>query len=488
MAYIQPQDQQAVNPASPATQTAPVAAGGQGVAGKSNSPQTPGVNVPAQPSAQLSAYLNASAPQAAQMAGNVAGTVGGQINSVGNAILPAVNTYTGQLANVPTNTDINQSVEKSPASLTPAEQQTFKTELSAEQNTPNSASTFETTAPYQSLTSQVQAAVEQANLWNAGNDVSSIKTALSPFESPTSTSGDTTLDALLLSQSPSAYSQIQQAVAPAANLQNQLTAGTTQADQYLQQAIANDIAATQAAQGAGQTYATNLQNYLNQAVVSERSTQAAQEVAYAKAVSDLASGNITPTDANLLGLSSDNVSALQAINPLISKIDNEWNTDGPLSPRAGVLYPGYPNTLTTPLNFTTLAGYLYPSAAPVVTPQNVATSQNYADVAALNAMMGANAPAVPLTSATANQAGSNLNVPADAGLAGMASNVSTQLSPAALATQSALTKYLNYLFTGFGAGGAPNGGYTNAIDDTRTPGLTVLRGDIRNLQNDIAGV
>jgi hypothetical protein len=70
----------------------------------------------------------------------------------------------------------------------------------------------------------------------------------------------------------------------------------------------------------------------------------------------------------------------------------------------------------------------------------------------------------------------------------MASNVSTQLSPAALATQSALTRYLNFLFTGFGAGGAPNGGYTNNIDDPRMPELNVLRGDIRNLQKDIAGV
>ena len=86
MAYVPASDQQNLAVATPLNQ--PVSAGGAGAIAATKAANTPGQNIPAQPSAQLSAYLSANAPQASQMAGNIAGTVGNQVQAAGNAVLP----------------------------------------------------------------------------------------------------------------------------------------------------------------------------------------------------------------------------------------------------------------------------------------------------------------------------------------------------------------------------------------------------------------
>jgi hypothetical protein len=368
-------DPNQITPAvQPASQTsAPVAAGGAGVAG-TKAPATPGQNVPQQPSAQLSAYLGANQPQTNQFAGQIASDVGGKVNAAGNAINPAVNAYTGNLYTVPTDTATNQAVSTAPSTLTPEQTQSFNTELQAGNNAPNSANTFETTSPYQSLTTNIQNAVEQANLWNSGNNPANLSTALQPYEAPTATQGDTTLDALLLSGTPGAYSQIQNAVAPAANLQNQLAAGTTQADTSLQNAIAQDQSTTAAATAAPQTYANNLTSYLQNAVNQATQGDTAQN---AQILQDLQNNTPTPADLQTLGVTAD-----------------QWAT---LSSQMAA-------DTTAPIN---LASYLT-QTAPNATAQNIATPTQYADVAALQNILGGNAPVEPITSATANEAGTAL--------------------------------------------------------------------------------
>ena len=385
MAYAQPND---IQPAQPAQQQGPINAGGAlgaGIGGATKTAaNTPGQNTPAQPSAQLSAYINANQPQTQALAGTVANQVGGQVQAAGNAIQPAVNTYTGQQYTVPTDATVNQQVATAPSQLTPQQTGTYQTELGAAANAPNSANTFETTPAYTDLAGNIQSAVTQANLWNSGNNPANLSTALQPFESPTATQGDTTLDALLLSGNPQAYGTIESAVAPAANLQSQLTAGTTQADQSLQNAIAQDTATTAAAQAAPQTYANNLTSYLTNAV--NQATQGDQ-AANAQILSDLQNNTPTPTDLSTLGvtpeqwtqLSSDMAGAAAANVPI--SLQNYLTQSTPTAGAAGATGPG------------------------VYTPSNEASAQQYADIAALQSILGANAPTEPITSATANQAG-----------------------------------------------------------------------------------
>lgn len=374
MAFVDPSQ---VVPAQPGQQQgqAPIAAGGAGIGGATKqAASAPGVNVPAQPSAQLSSYLAANQPQTTAFAGNIANTVGQQTQAAGAAIQPAVNVYSGQQYTVPTDAAVNSQVATAPSALTPDQTQTFQTELAAGANAPNSANTFESTPAYQGIASNIQNAVEQANLWNSGNNVANLSTALTPFEGGNQTSGDTTLDALLLSGTPGAYKQITDAVAPAANLPGQLTAGTTAADQALQTAIAQDQATTAAATAAPQTYASNLNTYLQTGVNNATTGGAATN---ARILQDLTANTPTQADLTALGISAADWATLS----------NEM---------AGAASAGVPISLAAYLSQTTPGG---------VTPANLASSTQYSDVAALQNILGGNAPVEPISNVTANQAG-----------------------------------------------------------------------------------
>lgn len=355
-------------------QQAPIAAGGAGIGGSTKSPATPGQNVPAQPSAQLSAYLAANQPQSAALAQNVAGTVGGQINAAGAAIDPAVNTYTGQLYTVPTDASVNSAVESSPSSLTPDQTATFKKEAGAAGKSPNPAGTFETTQGYQDVTSGIQKAVEQANLWGAGNDVASLSAALTPFEGGNATIGDRTLDSLLLSQTPDAYKKITAATAPAAGLQGRLDAGTSAANTALQNSVAQNTATTAAAKASGGKYAENLNNTL-----AGYLAQAQKDAdAYNSGVNKLSTGvaNIQPQISGLMdAVAAYNV--MQGSNPataLLPKI--QYGEMGKL-----------PSTVSAP------------------SIGQLASQGQYSDVAALLDLLGADAPNLPINPANASMAG-----------------------------------------------------------------------------------
>lgn len=454
------QDQQQPNVANP--QNAPIAAGGSGVAGSTKpasgpAASTPGQNVPAQPSAQLSAYLNANQDQAQAFGQEVAQSVGQTVNNAAQGVAQAPQTFAGNLTNVAPNTAVNQAVTQSPSSLTPDQQAAFQAEVSAGQNVPNSAATFETTPAYQDLAGQVQQAVEQANLWNSGNNPANLTTALAPYEAPGTTQGDTNLDAFLLSQTPGAYGQIQAATAPAAGLQAGLQAGTTQADQALQAAIANDTAAGAGAQGAAQTYATNLQQYLAQQVAQAQASENSQlaennaiNLAGNSQSGALTGGQqpnaLTPDQAIALGIPADQAQAFaNDFNNLDTSILglNEQATS-----------TGQPNANLQTVN---LANYLkQPTNVPTIDAATVASPTQYADVAALQQLLGTQAPTVPINASTAAQAGTGLNP-----------NVSDTWNPGALSNLLAQAKgvpgsntlqaYLNELLGNYPAQGGSGG-------------------------------
>ena len=385
-----------------------MAAGGQGVGGATKAAATPGQNLPAQPSAQLSAYLAANQPQSQAFAGQVAGQVGSQVNAAGAAIQPAVNAYTGNLYTVPTDAAANAALATAPASLTPDQTTSVKNELGASAAAPNPANTFESSQGYADTTAGIQKAVEQANLWNSGNDVASLSTALAPFEGPNATTGDKTLDSLLLSQTPGAYKHITDAAAPAAALPGQLAAGTTAADTALQNAIAADQAATGAATGSAQNFATNLTTYLNNAVATNQATQNAQIAKNGPIYTDYNSGNLTADDAVAMGIPANQAAsfaaAYNALNPAISAENN-------LAVNSPARFIGYSMSNPTGVKPVDLSSYLTQPGTP--TPINladVASSGNYADVAALQDLLGPNnGIALPIDASTAGQAGLGLN-------------------------------------------------------------------------------
>lgn len=420
MAYVNPNEIIPGQPQQQVSNAAPITAGGAGLGGATKSPTTPGQNVPAQPSAQLSAYLTANQPQTAAFGQNIANTLGQQTQAAGNAIQPAVNTYTGNLYNVPTDTALNQKIESSPSSLTPEERTAYQKEVGAAGKSPNPSGTFETTAPYQDLTQNINKAVEQAGLWNQGNNTAAISTALQPFEKSGTNAGVTNLDALLLSGSPGAYNQIRQAVAPAAGLQGQLDTGTAQANQALQNSVATNAATTTAAQGSANTYAKNMTDYLNNAVAQSQAKQTALNKENNTLSTDFASGNVTPADIEALNKSfsflpsgrtaQDFLNFIPGLNNNINYINSALDS---VNSNSG--QPLYGSQYKIPTLSALNSNYLLPGmSAPAITNANTATGQNYSDVAALMEMLGGNAPTLPIDASTADQAGtSSIGTPAE---------------------------------------------------------------------------
>ncbi len=282
--------------------------------------------------------------------------------------------------------------------MTPEQRSTYQAELGAAGKAPNSASTFETTSGYQDAAGKVQSAVDQANLWNSGNNPANISAALAPYEGPNATQGVRTLDSLLLSQTPGAYNQIKAAVAPAAGFQDQLATGTQNANSALQAAIANDLGATSGATGAAQTYAKNLTDYLSQQVGTNQAAADSQNVLRNQIIADLAGGHITSADAAALGISqpqSDSFAAnLNTYNDSVAG-NNQFQRN--------------PQTYTqqTPINLST-----YFNPAQTINSSTVATPQNYSDVAALQALLGQNSPVnLPISPDTSAQAGTGASNP-----------------------------------------------------------------------------
>ena len=402
MAFVDPSQ---VTPAPTSQQVgmnAPIPSGGAGLAGAPvpKAQAQAGATAPVQPSAQLQTYLNANQDQATNFAGQIAPQIGAGINSAGAAVLPAQNVYTGALTNVADNPTLDTQVQNSPSSLTSDQQAAYEQELQAGANVPNSASTFETSAPYAGLVSGIQNAVEQANLWNQGNNPAALTTALQPYEAPGATGGVQNLDAYLLSQTPGAYSQIQSAVAPATQttgagsspIEQSLTSTAATADQALQNAIATDTATTGAAQTAAQGYETNLTNAIASQLASAQGAATTQDAQNAQILADINSGNLSASDISAMGLTQAQGQALES--QAMNTMDIEAITGINKSPTAGI---------------TGLAQYLNPATnvnPGSITNAEVATPTQYADLAALDSMLGANAPTnLPISSATAAQAG-----------------------------------------------------------------------------------
>ena len=427
MAFVDPDAQTPAPVGNQVGMGSPVAAGGAGLAGAPvpKAAPTQQATSAVQPSAQLFNYLNANQDQATAYAGQIAPQVGSAINSAGAPVLQAVNTYTGALDNTADNGTLDSQVANSPSSLNASQQQQYEQELQAGANAPNSANTFETSAPYAGIVSGIQNAVTQADLWNQGNNPAALTTALQPYEQPGATPGVTSLDAYLLSQTPGAYSQIQQAVAPATQtagagtspLEQSLASGSATADQSLQNAIATDNATTAAAQQAAQGYETNLTNSIASQLAAAQGAATTGDAQNSQIMKDISTGNLSASDIAALGLTPAQGQALEA--QATQAMDADAVTGISKSPTAGI---------------EGLSAYLNPASnvnPGSITNAQVATPTQYADVAALDSMLGANAPTnLPINSSTAAQA-------AQAGTAGVTTAPNLDLAAAQNGYQTA---------------------------------------------------
>ena len=398
MAYVAETTDQAQQPgANPSTSmnqlpSTSSAGGGATAAGGGGSGQgtTAVPNATKAPPVQdLQAYLTANQPQAVQMGQNIATGLNNQTAQVTGDINKDQASIDAQVQAQDVGSNYAPTIQAAAANPTefvqdPNNVSQFQQFLNANYTGPT---TFESTPEYQTLTTEVANAKQNAPDINTSAGVNQLVRG----QETNPTLGMSNLDQLLLQGTPEAMSPIAAAEAPIANLGTQLSGATTAEDAAIQNAIANDQAAPQAVNSAFLTgtnavvpaWETGLQNELSQAQTG---------------------ANAYNTDLQSY------INFLNQNQPFKASLDQS----GLESLIGGNPFTPAPSAQT---NSPTLA--------------NVATSQDYATEAALSQLLGSGLGTTPIDQSTVGQAGSYAlpgTVPANEDIKGILSQITGALS------------------------------------------------------------
>jgi hypothetical protein len=387
------------------------ASGAQAQAGTPSSPVQQNVN-PSQSSSfnDVSAYLNANQQGGNQLGNQVAQNVTNQYNTTKSGIDTSANSAI-QSANsgyVPENTQLIQQVASNPtqAANDTGTVNSFQAQLNDQYTGPSN---------YADLGTQqgnIATAQQYGNLINTpgGANVltNQVENQLNPGQS---SQGINTLDTLLLTGNPNATQAVQTAAQPyntlgdylntqAGNVNNAITAGQTGAAQTSQDAL-------NAFTGANGTL-TNLNTGINNTVATDLSQAQAQQAALQADLSNLYGGvaqnatpstlqgfgvgnstpwyntqnytvgNLSPQDLQALGMTQDQWNALQS--GLTQAGTSQYSTVGNFG--AG-----------SPTEQIALNQYLtQQDPTKAITAGTVATPQQYQEMAAINQLLGSQAP------------------------------------------------------------------------------------------------
>lgn len=359
------------------TSSAP-GAGPGGAPGGNATGATASNQAPAQPFTNLQAYLTANAPQIQQQGQTIANNLGSQYGQIQNDIQSGVQGFQGQVQSgyAAPNADLVSQATTNPSqfSQNPSNVQSFQNQLNDSYTGPQN---FEGSNYYANLNNEIQQATTNANQVNTPQGLQNY--LMGTENNPTA--GDTTLDQVLLSGSPQAYQQVQQAASPYANLPTQLSGIVPQQDQAVQDAITAAQQASQNAQTQIGNTSSNFANTLN----TNYQNAAKGSVDYNNQINDIAQkmadGNyaaLTPQEQTLIGY-----------NPAVTSAFQQYATN-PVS---------LTNAQNEPINF----GNYFTQGPQATTPQpsDVVTPDQIAEYQALQTLSG-NAPqtnfAMPTTS------------------------------------------------------------------------------------------
>lgn len=219
----QPQTSPLAAPTSSSAPSGPAPSGGK------SAPQS----TPAQPFQNLQAYLGANTPQVNQQASNIASNLGTQYGQVKSDIDTA-NTNFGNQVNsgyTPANTDLTGRAASNPSDFVtnPNDVTAFKQLYNDAYAGPEN---FETSDTYGNLNSQVNKAVNNANLVNSTGGLQTYFQG----QNPNATKGGNILDTVLLQGTPEAYQTVKSAAQPFNTLPDYLSGAVNTADTGVQNA------------------------------------------------------------------------------------------------------------------------------------------------------------------------------------------------------------------------------------------------------------
>lgn len=384
MAYLPtPEDQnqqQGATTAPPGLTTPPptsTSTGGTGGARTTSAPSSASSTTPGTPATNVGQYLAANGPQVQNFATGVTEGLNAGYNQTTSDINSAGQAFNTSVGNgyTPYNPGVISQVASNPtaAASNPNTVSAFQAQANDQYTGP---SQFETTPAYGNLESEIANAQNVATPWES----------FAGTESQFQTLGDTTpgeqnLDATLISQTPGAASEIQQAAAPYANL-NQYLANVAQP---LDTAVTNAQQQAQEAQSGATGALTSdeqaLQNEINSELATAEGTyqnNASIDSGLSQAVLN---GTISPAQAQALGVTPQELQAQE-------QLDSTLQT--------------YEGGTSEPVNIPTYFTQGTPGTSPTL--YNAATPADYAEAAALNELSGGTY-AAPIPQSDVSQAG-----------------------------------------------------------------------------------
>lgn len=315
---------------------------------------------------RLSDYLNANKDQVQGMANEIAGGLTGKYGDVYGQIGQAGQQFGQQVAGGYTPTDPTnlQQVKDNPvgAANDPVALAKFRSQLSSNYTGPAS---FEASDPYMNVQKNVQDAMSNADLVNTYPGLS---TYLRNNMASNATPGQNTLDTILLQGNLPAYQTIKGAAAPYKGLGDYLGNVAQQQTEAVSQAQAGAKAAREGAQTAIQgpidVFNNSLTDKVNKAVAD--STGFNQDYNDILSKINEGGGNLTAQQLQKLGLTPESYGYITKLN--------QFNRN---------FAPGFENP--QPLSAWTTPGSIMTG---VPTRENIASDQDYAMEAALQALSG----------------------------------------------------------------------------------------------------
>jgi hypothetical protein len=350
----------------------------------------------------VSAYLNAN-PQGGQTLGNqVASNLTTGYNQVQSDINNSAQNAQSQInaGYTPTNTALIQQVAANPtaAVANPSDVSGYQAQLNDTYTGPttwadSTNANGQTIGGYGTLQGEVNTAQQNANLQQPGIPnvlTQQVEQQLNPGQTG---QGINALDTLLLTGNPNAVNTVQQAAAPYAGLTNYLNSQNTNIGNDVTQAQTNAANTSQAALNAFTGNNGTLTN-LNNAVGTEtQNALTADQQQQQQLQTDLANletpvtangqaqystGNISAQDAAALGITPNQAVALQ--NALANAGESQYET----APNFGAW------SQAQDINLNNYLQQQNPNT--VVNAGTVATPQQYQEMAAINQLLGSQAP------------------------------------------------------------------------------------------------
>lgn len=416
MATVQNPDQegQGQTPGNPVNQpisgtgAAGTAQGGQTSAGAGRTNQNPVSPVQQNQAPQagsgytdVSAYLNAN-PQGGTSIGNqVASNLTTGYNQVTNDINNSAANATNAINSgyTPENTQLIQQVAANPTAAVsnPSQVSAYQAQLNDQYTGPTTWADTTNNGGYGTLQGEVNTAQQNANIQTPGMAnvlTQQVEQQLNPGQT---SQGINALDTLLLTGNPNAVNTVQTAAAPYAGLTNYLNTQNTNVGNQITQAQANAAAAQQAALGAFTGNTGTLTN-LNQAITGETQQQLAADQAQqqqlqtdlanletpgavanqALGIKNLNVGTLSPQDIAALGLTQDQA------NQLTQTLQAAGTSQYETAPNFGVS--------STPEAVNLLNYLQQQNPNTVINAGTVATPQQYQEMAAINQLLGSQAP------------------------------------------------------------------------------------------------